>query len=69
MNGKKPQMTIAEVLSEIRATGVHITQRELSDGIAYGTYPFGEVLWEGPTGRRTFRIWRKNFEAWAREWL
>lgn len=66
---KKPRMTLAEVLGEMREHGMSIGQGVLSDGIENGTFPFGRVMSTGKTGRRRFLILRKDFEAWAEQYL
>ena len=60
----KPKMTINEVLEDMRNHGYSITGKTLSDGIASGAFPFGTHISTGKTGRRTFVILRKNYEAW-----
>lgn len=66
---KKPRMTLAEVLGEMREHGMSIGQGALSDGIENGAFPFGRVMSTGKTGRRQFLILRKDFEAWAEQYL
>lgn len=66
---KKPRMTLAEVLGEMRERGMPIGQGALSDGIENGVFPFGRVMSTGKTGRRQFLILRKDFEAWAEQYL
>ena len=57
-------MTVREVVKEMREAGIHCSDRIVSDGIAFGIYPFGTVVNTGETGRRTLNIFRVDFEAW-----
>lgn len=58
------RMTIHEVCADLRREGIPVTEKYLADGILAGEYPFGRLLREGPTGRRTFIIERKLYESW-----
>mgnify|MGYP004539569993 CR=1 FL=1 len=66
---KKPRMTLAEVLGEMRERGMSIGQGALTAGIENGAFPFGRVMSTGKTGRRQFLILRKDFETWAEQYL
>lgn len=59
-------MTIQEVYQAMRQAGIPCSPRRISDGIAGGMYPFGTVINEGETGRRTLLIYRVDFDAWLR---
>ena len=61
---QKLTMTVREVLHEMRKAGIHCNERIISDGIASGAYPFGQVVNEGPSGRRTLNIFRTDFYGW-----
>lgn len=61
---QKLTMTLLEVYKEMRAHGIHCNTKSISAGIACGAYPFGRVVSEGETGRRTLEIFRVDFEAW-----
>lgn len=60
-----PRMTIKEVADDMRARGMGMTYKTITDNIASGVFPFGTVLNTGETGRRTFLILRRDYEAWA----
>lgn len=64
MPEKKPTMTIAQVYQELRAAGIKSSPQRISAGIESGSFPFGEVSAVGDSGRRTFLIWRVDFENW-----
>lgn len=57
-------MTLNEVANAFRAVGIPMHVKRLADGIADGTYPFGRVVQTSATGRRTFEIFRVDFQNW-----
>lgn len=57
-------MTLEDVAKELRAVGIPTHLGRLADSIADGTYPFGRVVKVSPTGRRTFEIFRVDFQRW-----
>lgn len=59
-------MTLRDVYYEMREAGIRCSMKVISDGIATGAYPFGRVVNEGETGRRTLQIFRVDFEAWLK---
>lgn len=65
----KPLMTLADVVKDLQSVGVKINTNSLSEGIASGHYPFGTVLRVGDTGRRSFLIFRTDYERWKNEFL
>lgn len=69
MPKKTPTMTVAQVYKELRAAGIKSSPQRISAGIENGTFPFGEVSAVGETGRRTFLIWRVDFENWLKSKL
>ena len=64
MQDRTPTMTLAQVYHELRAAGIKSSPQRIAAGITNGTLPFGEVISVGDSGRRTFLIWRVDFEAW-----
>ena len=60
----KLTMTLNEVYIAMREAGIPSSPSRISAGIASGLYPFGTVVNEGETGRRTLLIYRVDFEAW-----
>ncbi len=58
------RMTILEVCEDLRRRGSGMTQRTVSNGIVSGALPFGKLIATGGTGRRTFLILRRDYEAW-----
>lgn len=57
-------MTLQDVYSAMRDAGIPCSFRSISAGITCGAYPFGRVVAVGETGRKTFEIFRVDFEAW-----
>lgn len=64
MPDRTPTMTLAQVYHELRAVGIKSSPQRIAAGIESGALPFGEVSFVGDTGRRSFLIWRVEFEAW-----
>lgn len=65
----KARMTLDDVLEDMREHGMKIGKRALSDGLKSGLFPFARILNVGAAGRTTFLIFRKDYEAWAREFI
>lgn len=66
---KKPNMTTNEVMRDMRERGFSISQPNFTRAVAQGLFPFVKVLGEGETGRKALLIFRKEYEAWADEYL
>lgn len=66
---EKPRMTLDEVLTRMRKSGLSIGQIALANMLAAGELPFGRLIGTGPTGRRNFLILRADFEEWAKKYL
>lgn len=66
---QKPRMTLADVMKDMRDRGLPMTMKTISDCLKNGTLPFGHVINAGASGRTTFMIFRKEYEAWADEYL
>ena len=64
MLDRTPTMTLAQVYNELRAAGIRSSPKRIAAGIESGALPFGEVSFVGDSGRRSFLIWRVDFEAW-----
>lgn len=62
-----PMMTLKDCVVEMRTYGIKCKEMDVADAIEDGTYPFGRLKRVGNTGRRTFEIWRVDFERWLRE--
>ena len=60
-----PRMTIKEVADDMRRRGMGMAYKTITANIENGIFPFGTVLNTGETGRRTFLILRRDYEAWA----
>ncbi len=60
----RPIMTLDEVAQGMRSVGIPTSKKAISEGIQNGTYPFGRVRSQGPTGRCTFEISRMKFYQW-----
>lgn len=65
----KPRMTLDDVLEDMRAHGMAVGKGELSNCLKNGMFPFAHITSIGPTGRVTFLIMRKDYNAWAEEYL
>lgn len=66
---KKPRMTLDDVLADMRANGMPMEKRVLSECLKKGIFPFATVLGISPTGRANFLIMRRDYERWAAEYL
>lgn len=67
---QKPRMTVNEVLKDMRSKGFSISPKTFNEGIEAGCFPFVSVLSQGEaTGRKNLLIMRKDYEAWANEYL
>lgn len=66
---ENPRMTIHEVMVDMRSRGLPMGLKTISECLKSGVFPFGHILNTGPTGRTTFLILRKDYEAWAAEYL
>lgn len=66
---KRPNMTVADVIQDMRDRGFCISQRSFSMAVDSGAFPFVRVLNTGATGRKTLLIFRKDYEAWADDYL
>lgn len=64
-----PRMTIHEVMTDMRSRGLPMTYKTISECLKSGAFPFGHVIGTGSSGRTTFLILRKDYEAWANEYL
>ena len=64
-----PRMTLKEVADDMRSRGFGLAPQTIADRIEDGTLPFGKITGVGGSGRRTFIIFRKDYESWAAEYL
>lgn len=64
-----PRMTVADVMKDMRSRGLPMNPKTISECLKTGALPFGHVLNVGDSGRTTFLIFRKDYEAWADEYL
>lgn len=65
----RPKMTVNEVLTDMRSRGFPISPKTFNEGIDSGAFPFARVLGYSDTGRRNILILRRDYEAWAEEYL
>lgn len=63
----KPTMTLSDVYHAMRAVGIRNSPARISAGITSGAHPFGRVVSTGETGRKTFEIYRVDFDAWLQK--
>ena len=68
-NMGKAMMTLKDVADDMRSRGCSLALRTIADRIEDGTFPFGKITSTGNSGRRTFIIFRKDYESWADEYL
>lgn len=66
---KKPRMTLDDVLADMRAHGMSMTKDVLSECLKQNIFPFAHIIGISPTGRANFLIMRRDYEAWAEEYL
>lgn len=66
---KSPRMTVDDVLDDMRAHGMSIGKVALCRCLKEGVFPFAHIIGTGPTGKTTFLIMRKDYDAWAEEYL
>lgn len=64
-----PRMTLDDVLEDMRAHGMPMEKRALSYCLKEGIFPFAHVLSVSPTGKTKFLIMRRDYNAWADEYL
>lgn len=64
----RPTMTLKECAETMRNSGFRISERTIGEGITSGRYPFGTVVRIGKSGRRSFEIFRVQFEKWLKEY-
>lgn len=60
-------MTQKEVLETLRAIGCRISWHSLVNMVESGEIHFIRVWNVSQTGRRAYRIYRKEFEEWLKE--
>lgn len=60
-------MTLNECATAMRDRGIPCSPARIADCIESGVYTFGRLVRSGKTGRRTFEIWRVDFEQWLAE--
>ena len=62
-------MTLDDVLADMRAHGMPMEKRTLSECLKNGVFPFATLLGISPSGRTNFLIMRRDYEIWADEYL
>lgn len=60
----KHKLTLADVRDDLRGRGIAMSIRAIANEIEAGRMP-GTVVNTGRTGRRTFLIYRADYEPWA----
>ena len=66
---KSPRMTLDDVLADMREHGMSMSKDALSRCLKEGIFPFAHILNPEVTGKTNFLIMRKDYEAWADEYL
>lgn len=57
-------ITVTEVVQAMRAAGIRIDAHRLNGMYDDGRAPFMSLDKVGATGRRTYRIYRAEFQSW-----
>lgn len=57
-------ITVTEVVQSMRAAGIRVDSHRLNGMYDDGRAPFMSLDKVGPTGRRTYRIYRAEFQSW-----
>lgn len=65
----KPKMSLEEVCRDMRRHGMKLSTKSLADGIQAGVFPFGKVISTSEKGIRNIIIMRRDYLAWAKEYL
>jgi hypothetical protein len=68
MGKPRPKMTINEVIGDMRERGFKISQQRFTQCAHQGVFPFVTLI-QTSEDRQSFLIFRKNYEAWADEYL
>lgn len=63
----KLTMTVAEVARELHQFGMRASPTYVANAIESGHFPFGRLVSTGAAGRRTFEIFRVDFQRWLEE--
>ena len=66
---KKINMTVNEVLADMRQNGWKMSPRKFNMMVDAGLLPFVKVLKVNDGGRRNQVIFRKDYENWKKEQL
>lgn len=61
-----PKMTLNECANAMRDRGIPCIPARLADDIEQGRVAFGRMISKNRK-RRTFEIWRSDFEQWLEE--
>lgn len=61
---KKIQMTVNEVMEDMRKHGLRMSPKKFNIMVDAGIFPFVNVLYVSDNGRRTQVIFRREYEAW-----
>lgn len=63
-----PRMTLDDVLADMRAHGMSMGKAALITCLKEGIFPFAHIIGE-PGGKTNFLIMRRDYDAWAEEYL
>lgn len=64
---KSAAMSVKDVCEELRNAGIPASPMRVADLIENGTYNFGIRLSRPNVKKRSFLIWRADFEKWLAE--
>lgn len=65
----KPRMSVNEVMNDMRSRGFPVSPKTFNESIDAGVFPFVHILGYTETGKRNLLILRREYEAWARDYL
>ena len=60
-------MTVKETIAAMQDAGIRVYASLFNDLYDLGRVPFAHLLRTGPSGRRTYLIFRAEFEKWLKD--
>ena len=69
MANLSPRMTLDDVLNDMRSKGMPMSKKSLCECLKQGVFPWAHTIGTGPNGRNNYLIMRRDYEAWASEYL
>lgn len=59
-------MTVKETIAAMQTAGIRIYASRFNDLYDAGRAPFAHLLRTGPSGRRSYLIYRNEFDRWLK---